>query len=699
MEIYDRREERTGVQDFKYVPGNNTACDFVMIYGTDSLKKYAKEWKKRGYVIHCMTGVSWGSYQDYLYGKFDGIDHHDEGQRDRNGNEMNHGKDVPYMVPSCSFSHYLAEKLKCAVDNGAEAIHLEEPEFWMHTGYSDGFKREWKNYYKEDWQDPQSSCEAQYKASKLKQYLYTRMLDRLCSELKEYALKKYGRFLRFYVPTHSLINYCQWKICSPESALVDLPAIDGYIAQIWTGTSRTVNYYDGVCKERTFEGAYLEYGLMQELVRGTGRKMWYLHDPVEDDGGHTWTDYRQNYYRTVTASLLHPEVYNFEICPWPFRVFGGKYLCEDKTERVPMPEEYRTNLLTIMNTLRDMKQDDVKWDCNINEIGVMIADSMMYQRLYPEGDPRHTDCDYFSQFFGLAMPLLKNGLAVRPIQLENIRRKVGYLNAYKAIVMSYEFLKPETPDLNTSISGWVRDGGVLIYVGDGSDSFHKVPEWWNTDADYNNPAEHLFELCGLSRKPKNGIYQFGNGYICIMNEYSAKFAESAEEAAKYREFVKKAIKKVGIKWKDSSTLILERGPYNVTAVMDETPTSVPYTMKGKFVNLYETYLPVVENPVLDVGSVGLWYNLSKIDKKQPVTVIAAAARLDKYKATARSCSFTAISASDSEGVIRLYVKRPPVSVTLNGAEYKPEYDEASKTLLFRFANSDEGVKVKIKFCK
>ena len=32
------------------------------------------------------------------------------------------------------------------MDAGAEAIHLEEPEFWVRGGYGEGFKREWKAY-------------------------------------------------------------------------------------------------------------------------------------------------------------------------------------------------------------------------------------------------------------------------------------------------------------------------------------------------------------------------------------------------------------------------------------------------------------------------------------------------------------------------------------------------------------------------
>ena len=219
------------------------------------------------------------------------------------------------------------------------AIHLEEPEFWAHSGFSQAFQREWQIYYNEPWQRPDSSCDAQYRASKLKYYLYRRALDRLCSAMKEYALVKYNRPVRFYVATHSLINYAEWGIVSPESSLVDLPGVDGCIAQVWTGTARTPNVYQGRAAERTFESAFLEYGVMQELVRGMGRRMWFLHDPVEDDPKHTWDDYRANYIRTLVASLLQPEVCHYEVAPWPSRVMlgpvsAGKPRCQENRRRL-----------------------------------------------------------------------------------------------------------------------------------------------------------------------------------------------------------------------------------------------------------------------------------------------------------------------------------------------------------------------------
>ncbi len=38
--------------------------------------------------------------------------------------------------------------------------------------------------------------------------------------------------------THSLLNYAQWCIVSPESSLARVNGCDGYIAQVWTGTAR-----------------------------------------------------------------------------------------------------------------------------------------------------------------------------------------------------------------------------------------------------------------------------------------------------------------------------------------------------------------------------------------------------------------------------------------------------------------------------
>src|SRR4051794_22041126 len=175
----DQALERTCFQTGRaYSDGANSQSDVAIVYGIDpGLPQRVVSWRNRGYRIHVMTGVSWGQYQDYLYGRFDGQNHEDEAQTDRRGTKISHGGDVYYMCPGPDYGEFLCRGVQRALDAQVEAIHLEEPEFWVRAGYSEGFKREWKSFYHEDWQAPHSSVDAQWRASKLKYHLYRRALQ------------------------------------------------------------------------------------------------------------------------------------------------------------------------------------------------------------------------------------------------------------------------------------------------------------------------------------------------------------------------------------------------------------------------------------------------------------------------------------------------------------------------------------------
>ena len=331
MRKHIRSEERTSFQEAgDYDPVIDSKADVAMVYGiNDSFEARVAHWREAGYRVHVMTGIAWGGYQDYVRGEWDGTQHYDDAQTAAGGFRLEHGisqgHDIFYMMPSATYARYLGEKLRRVVDAGALAIHLEEPEFWVRAGYSDGFKREWLDYYGEEWQDPASSPDARYRCEKLKQYLYTRTIEYLCDELKRYAKENGNLSFKCYVPTHSLINYAHWRIVSPESKMLALKGCDGIIGQVWTGTSRTPTVYAGVRKQRTFEAGYCEYSSCGALVRGTDKMLWQLADPIEDNPNYCWDDYRVNWECTVTASLLVPESERFEIMPWPGRVFRGTY--------------------------------------------------------------------------------------------------------------------------------------------------------------------------------------------------------------------------------------------------------------------------------------------------------------------------------------------------------------------------------------
>ncbi|MFC4619746.1 hypothetical protein ACFO4N_13605 [Camelliibacillus cellulosilyticus] len=710
MNNRNRTAERTGFQESgPYQPSYDLQTDFVMVYGIDeTMPERIRAWKEKGYVVHLMTGVAWGDYQSYLNGEFDGRRHWDEGQRNLLNNGINHGKDVPYMVPTISFSKFLTERIKVAVDEGVEAIHLEEPEFWVEGGYSEAFKREWQIYYKEPWMPPHESEDAQFRASKLKAYLYTRTLDRLCSELKEYALVKYNRLLRFYVPTHSLINYTQWQIVSPESKLIDLPAVDGYIAQIWTGTSRTPNMYEGVRKERTFETAFLEYGMMQELVSGTDRMMWFLHDPIEDNPRHTWSDYKENYFKTVVASLLHPGVSHYEVSPWPRRIFEGKYPSEVGAGFEGIPDDYATTLLTVMHTLGNMNQVDVQYQGYHEPIGILVADSMMFQRkridVFNEvvskydgtGDisiDNYQDQELldFSPFYGLALPLLKRGLWVRPVQLDNVRRFANYLDQYRLLILSYEFLKPEYPDIHNVLAQWVKNGGVLIYVGNDNDPYHQIKAWWNLSGRNDlSPRVHLFESLGISPQSEQGIYPIDQGILGFLPLSPDQCAKSKANSDCLRNFIKKSLEesRQGLSLEEKNYFVLQRGPYKIAAVLDESIHDEPLELSGPFVNLFDPRLEVVDKVVLNPNENALLYDLGYQSIKENVRLIAASSRIEELNQTEDGFEMIAKGPEKMKAVARVYCPKQPntVKMVIDGKPMPIEWDwhSASRTLFLKY---------------
>ncbi len=118
------------------------------------------------------------------------------------------------------------------------------------------------------------SPEATYLSSKLKYHLYFHALKEVFQYAKNYGESKNIK-VKCYVPTHSLLNYSSWSIVSPEASLAALPGMDGYIAQVWTGTAREPVFFNGIKKERVFENAFLEYGSMLSMVAPTGQPFLY----------------------------------------------------------------------------------------------------------------------------------------------------------------------------------------------------------------------------------------------------------------------------------------------------------------------------------------------------------------------------------------------------------------------------------------
>lgn len=626
---------------------------------------------------------------------------------------------------------------------------MEEPEFWDRSGYSEAFKREYEIYYKEPWRPQHEDLDVQYKSARLKAYLYSRAIDRVSAALKEYAKVVYNRDLRFYVPTHSLLNYTQWKIMSPEAALINIPTVDGYIAQIWTGTSREANVYEGVYKERTFETAYLEYGVMQELVKGTGRRMWFLNDPIEDLPSYTWENYEYNYRKTAAASLLHPHIWHYEICPWPHRVFDGRYprfqpniAKKDETsyetdQSRPIPGSYSTLLSGMFQLFGDMEQKEFCFEGAGDSVGICMSDSGLFQRTFPDGivngrklgdrfamakhkntgnpvDEEAAEAlmkeiredesllldfiqsDAFPQFYGMSLPLLKYGLPVRPVQLDNVRRFAGYLDTLKVLILSYEYIKPEAPDINTAVLSWVMNGGTLLYIGDGSDPFHRIDSWWRKSG-YENPARHLFRLAGMEETPEDGVYPAGNGKIVVWNMVPAKICLSRELAQEYRYKVKDALESLGLSWEFRNDLTLHRGPYIISAVMDESVTDEKKVWEGLFADLGENDYPVITHKEIGPDETALLFDFDTI-REETFRVIGTSARVLDAQTDDGGFQLKLKTADKIRAYTRVRLPQKAaaaLAVDEQGQHVPMEvnWDDASRTLLLCYDSHSEEVTV------
>lgn len=681
-----------------WMPEIDNRADAVMVYGVGgnpsdkgrgkkTLEERIASWKERGYKVDFMTGIAWGEYQDYFTGEWDGKWHLDEGQVSAEGDTIWHGHMVPYIVPTENYLEYFKERhIKRVIDAGITSIYLEEPEFWARSGYSEAFKREWKEYYGTDWRPQDESPEATYMSGKLKYHLYYRALDEAFTYAKEYGRSK-GLDVKCYVPTHSLLNYSQWKIVSPEASLASLPCVDGYIAQVWTGTSREPDYYNGICKERVFETAFLEYGCMASMTAPTGRKVWFLTDPIED-WPRDWEDYRRNYQATFTAQLLYPQINSYEIMPWPERIYTGLYnKSKDSDEKIHIPSDYATMMQIMVNALQNMPLAETQVS-GTHGINVLMGNSLMFQRF-----PEHEGYDdpQLSNFYGMSMPLLKAGVPVGIVHIENLGFEKA-LKDTKVLIMTYSNMKPLDSKAHAYIAEWVKAGGNLIYAGRDDDPFQTVSEWWNKDGNnYASPSDHLFSLMGISSAPSAGGYKFGKGKVHIIRQDPKEFVLENNGAEPLIDVVEELC---GGNIEKKNSFLLERGMYLLAAVLDESVSPEPLKLEGRYVDLYDPSLPICENVEVRPGVQRLFIDLSKVRKDNPM-ILAAASRAENETLSGRTFSYVAKSPAATVNVSRVLLPAAPKSLKVNDKECLDLncWDEASQTYLLTFDNNPDGVSV------
>ncbi|MEW6201897.1 MAG: hypothetical protein AB1546_07975, partial [bacterium] len=441
--------------------------DVAFVYTTGDAERI-RSWRERGYEVWTMFGASWLGKNEPIV-----LEHPEIVQMMRGyiPFEMIPGR--AWIVPTRAWIDYSRDIVSRLISAGTNGILPEEPEFFVSTGFSKGFKKEWRDFYGEPWRNPSYSLDSHYKASRLKAHLFYRYYK----EIFAYT-KQLNPAVRCVIPAHSNINYADWGIISPHARFLTIPELDGFIAQVWTGTARHRHNLAGTPVSRPFEYAYLEYSYFDNLVRGTGKEVWFLTDPIEDDPNFGWRDYREWYQNTLAAALFFPEVTRYEVIPWTQRVFGGtKYQSE------LLPQSYATELLTVWAAQREMhtmRPERIRLEAGTSGIGVLTADTLMWQR----GIGTTT----MDAMYGLLLPLITSGVPVRVVPIERVTES-DYLKNIRVLLLSYDALKPEEERYNDAIADWVRSGGVLVFYG-GADDFNLINSWWK-EKGFSAPQDDL----------------------------------------------------------------------------------------------------------------------------------------------------------------------------------------------------------------
>lgn len=475
-----------------YEPRIDLRTDTVLLHehgkGLNQIQRSISSWQNAVGDVYMMWFVGSDANKLYVDGRIDGIEHYGEIETGRDGNGFWCGPHRPYMVPTEKWIQYMEDLARLGVKSGVSGVSPEEPLAHTGAGYSPAFKQEWQSFYGEGWSSPSSSVNAFWKASKLKSYLYLNCVERVAKATKDYVAAE-DCDVKFVLPIHSLVSHAAGNMIYPNGQTYYLGEVDGFIGQVWTGpVGWSLPRYEGRQFTRNrgfFESAWILYSSFANLVRQSEKRMYLLADPVEDDPNYKWEEYHIWYNQCLVSKLMFPWVADYEVMPWPDRIFLPGYGTGGGS---PGPAKYLTQLMVNIAVLDDMEnQEGVSWDCGTMGIGVLVGDTLAWQR----GGPSGSSMDSLN---GLVVPLLRKGI---PVQIVPIERSYdeGYLNDFDLLLLSYDMWKPLDPAYHDALDSWVRKGGVLIFF-EGDDPYNAVDEWWRRKG-YAAPGEHLLATLGL----------------------------------------------------------------------------------------------------------------------------------------------------------------------------------------------------------
>jgi hypothetical protein len=673
-----------------YDPRIAIAVDAVIVHrhgeAPDRLARAIGSWKERGYIVGRMFFADSDATNAYWKGKWDGAPHPDDVERNAKGEPVLCAGVRPYMVPTEGWTRHLEEMARVSVEAGADAVLPEEPLAHADTGYEKSFRALYEARYKRPWEPVTASPEARFLSCRLKNELFIELERRLATATRERAAAL-GRDVAFVLPVHGLYSNVAAKLVAPLGTAAGADWIDGWIGQVWTGPVNWALVHYGGAEKSFFSSACVLYDSFRALSAGSGKRLWLLVDPVEDDPNHSWADFETWYRHCVAAMLLARDASSYEVMPWPDRIFLPGYGTGGST---PAPEPYRISILSALGALQEVPEGGawVAPSGGSEGIGVAVADTILWEK--EEFPP-------LQGIYGLLLPLVEAGVPAAACIAERAAEP-GYLARFRTIVLSFEAWKPLDATAGESLAAWVRSGGSLIVLG-GADDLGGAGLWWKA-AGFPSPLHHLLSLLGMSPEDE-GDRQAGKGLVLRRRVSPRAFAEGTAARDLYFPLLDRALKAAG----DAAGLrapggfLLRRGPFLVAHAGKEA-LEIP----GPVVDVFDPSLPLLEAARVEPGGSGLFREVGGLVSGPGAVrprVLHATHRLMDERHEGAVTRAVLRGPAGTPAVVRIFrAGRETEAVTARGADGKTtevDWKTEGPTLRARFPNDPAGATMEVRW--
>jgi hypothetical protein len=198
----------------------------------------------------------------------------------------------------------------------------------------------------------------------------------------------------------------------------------------------------------------------------------------------------------------------------------------------------------------------------------------------------------------------------------------------------------------------------------------------------------------MPEKAEEGVYQYGKGKVYVVRQDPKEFVMQEAGDQSLLSAVEKAYGKLEYK----NHFYLERGPYTLTAVVDEDAvSSEPLQLKGSYIDLFDPKLPCLKQKTVNPGEQTFLFNIDAVKNKKQPQVLAAASRQSDEIIGKRTYSFIAKSPAETDNVMRILLPKKPKEIQVSANQFTSEWDADTHTLLLQFENNPEGVQVNIEW--